>query len=78
MEWYNACQEALNNVVKLYQGKETADIVQNKVLQVYIPFSGPMSILIRQSKIKLKLERLNLFNYFVYTFDENGFFYYSY
>ncbi|KAB2623222.1 hypothetical protein D8674_025404 [Pyrus ussuriensis x Pyrus communis] len=34
VEWYNACQEALNNVAKLYQGKETADIVQNKVLQL--------------------------------------------
>ncbi|KAM1270279.1 hypothetical protein ACFX2J_031219 [Malus domestica] len=34
VEWYNACQEALNNVAKLYQGKETAEIVQNKVLQL--------------------------------------------
>ncbi|BFG13737.1 hypothetical protein CerSpe_000110 [Prunus speciosa] len=34
VEWYNACQDALNNVEKLYQGKETVDIVQNKVLQL--------------------------------------------
>ncbi|GER36129.1 DNA-directed RNA polymerase subunit D [Striga asiatica] len=33
IEWHNNCQEALNNVEKLYHGKDTADIVQSKVLQ---------------------------------------------
>ncbi|XP_058213202.1 uncharacterized protein LOC131325133 isoform X2 [Rhododendron vialii] len=34
IEWYNICQDALNNVERLYQGKDTADIVQSKVLQL--------------------------------------------
>ncbi|PIN16212.1 UTP--glucose-1-phosphate uridylyltransferase [Handroanthus impetiginosus] len=33
IEWYNRCLDALNNVERLYQGKETADIIQSKVLQ---------------------------------------------
>ncbi|XP_044471632.1 uncharacterized protein LOC123200512 isoform X2 [Mangifera indica] len=33
-EWYNLCLDALNNVEKLYQGKDTADIIQSKVLQL--------------------------------------------
>lgn len=33
-EWYNICQDALNNIEKFYQGKETADIIQSKVLQL--------------------------------------------
>ncbi|XP_050935378.1 uncharacterized protein LOC127150054 [Cucumis melo] len=33
MEWYNICQDALRKVNESYQGKETADIIQNKVLQ---------------------------------------------
>ncbi|TYK10991.1 uncharacterized protein E5676_scaffold874G00260 [Cucumis melo var. makuwa] len=36
MEWYNICQDALRKVNESYQGKETADIIQNKVLQVGI------------------------------------------
>ncbi|TYK01439.1 uncharacterized protein E5676_scaffold425G00030 [Cucumis melo var. makuwa] len=32
-EWYNICQDALRKVNESYQGKETADIIQNKVLQ---------------------------------------------
>lgn len=36
MEWYNICQDALRKVDELYQGKETSDIIQNKVLQVHI------------------------------------------
>jgi hypothetical protein len=35
VEWYNVCQDALNNVERLYQGKDTTDIIQSKVLQVY-------------------------------------------
>ncbi|KAL8095497.1 uncharacterized protein LOC141689529 isoform X1 [Apium graveolens] len=34
IEWYNKCIDALNNVQTLYQGKETADIIQSKVLQL--------------------------------------------
>ncbi|XP_061990573.1 uncharacterized protein LOC133708993 [Rosa rugosa] len=34
VEWYNACEQALDNVEKLYQGKETADVIQNKVVQL--------------------------------------------
>uniref|UniRef100_A0A9I9E3S7 Uncharacterized protein n=1 Tax=Cucumis melo TaxID=3656 RepID=A0A9I9E3S7_CUCME len=33
MEWYNIYQDALRKVNESYQGKETADIIQNKVLQ---------------------------------------------
>ena len=34
MEWYNLCLDALNNAEKLYKGKDTSDIIQNKVIQV--------------------------------------------
>ncbi|KAL0337182.1 UNVERIFIED_CONTAM: hypothetical protein Scaly_1993300 [Sesamum calycinum] len=34
IEWYNKCLDALNNVERLYQGKDTADIIQSKVLQL--------------------------------------------
>ncbi|KAE8653558.1 uncharacterized protein LOC101207480 isoform X1 [Cucumis sativus] len=34
MEWYNICQDALRKVNESYQGKETADIIHNKVLQI--------------------------------------------
>lgn len=33
VEWYNRCQDALNNIERLYHGKETADIIQSKVMQ---------------------------------------------
>ncbi|XP_042990341.1 uncharacterized protein LOC122317360 isoform X2 [Carya illinoinensis] len=33
-EWYNTCLDALTNVERLYQGKNTADIIQSKVLQL--------------------------------------------
>ncbi|KAL6508639.1 hypothetical protein OROGR_023350 [Orobanche gracilis] len=33
IEWCNRCQDALNNVERLYQGKDTADVIQQKVLQ---------------------------------------------
>ncbi|KAH9805469.1 transmembrane protein [Citrus sinensis] len=35
-EWYNICLDPLNNVEKFYRGKETADIIQSKVLQVCV------------------------------------------
>lgn len=34
IEWYNRCLDALNNVEKLYQGKDTAHIIQSKLLQI--------------------------------------------
>ncbi|KAL3625239.1 hypothetical protein CASFOL_030693 [Castilleja foliolosa] len=34
IEWHNRCQDVLNNVEKLYQGKDMADIIQSKVLQL--------------------------------------------
>ncbi|KAL6189450.1 hypothetical protein ACLB2K_040839 [Fragaria x ananassa] len=34
VEWYNACKQALENVEKLSQGKETADIIENKFVQL--------------------------------------------
>ncbi|CAI9760976.1 unnamed protein product [Fraxinus pennsylvanica] len=33
IEWYNRCIDVLNNVERLYQGKDTADIIQSKVSQ---------------------------------------------
>ncbi|XP_059634541.1 uncharacterized protein LOC132276918 isoform X1 [Cornus florida] len=34
IEWYNSCLDALNSVERLYQGKDTADIIQSKVMQL--------------------------------------------
>ncbi|GMI74224.1 hypothetical protein like AT5G58100 [Hibiscus trionum] len=34
VEWHNICLDALMNVEKLYQGKNTSEIIQNKVLQL--------------------------------------------
>ncbi|KAF6157087.1 hypothetical protein GIB67_041548 [Kingdonia uniflora] len=34
VEWSNICLDALNNVEKLYQGKETADILYSKIMQL--------------------------------------------
>ncbi|KAK9989673.1 hypothetical protein SO802_029912 [Lithocarpus litseifolius] len=34
VEWYNLCLDALNNVERLNQGMDTADIIQGKVLQL--------------------------------------------
>ncbi|CAN1177448.1 hypothetical protein LINPERHAP2_LOCUS33104 [Linum perenne] len=33
-EWYNNCLDALNNVEKLYQGKDTSEIILSKALQL--------------------------------------------
>ncbi|KAF6146292.1 hypothetical protein GIB67_008176, partial [Kingdonia uniflora] len=35
VEWSNICLDTLNNVEKLYQGKETADILHSKIVQAY-------------------------------------------
>lgn len=40
VEWYNVWLEALDKVGKFYQGKDTADAVEAKVLQVYTHVSG--------------------------------------
>ncbi|KZV37739.1 hypothetical protein F511_32057 [Dorcoceras hygrometricum] len=34
IEWYNRCLSALNDIEKLYQGKDTSEIIQSKVLQL--------------------------------------------
>lgn len=34
VEWSNICLEALDNIKKLYEGKDTAEIIQRKVLQL--------------------------------------------
>ncbi|ESQ42581.1 hypothetical protein EUTSA_v10012595mg [Eutrema salsugineum] len=33
-EWYNACQDALNKLEQLSHGKDAAELIQNKVLQL--------------------------------------------
>lgn len=34
VEWSNICLDALNNVDRFYQGKDTADIIHGKVIQI--------------------------------------------
>ncbi|KAJ9692983.1 hypothetical protein PVL29_011900 [Vitis rotundifolia] len=34
VEWSNICVDALNNVDRFYQGKDTADIIHGKVIQI--------------------------------------------
>lgn len=34
VEWYNICLEALDKVQKFYHGKDSTDIVENRVLQI--------------------------------------------
>lgn len=34
IEWYNSWLNALNNIERLYQKKDVADIIQAKVVQV--------------------------------------------
>ncbi|KAL8223516.1 hypothetical protein R6Q57_018991 [Mikania cordata] len=34
VEWYNSCLNALNNVERLYEKKDVADIIQSKVIQL--------------------------------------------
>ncbi|GAB2276230.1 hypothetical protein Dimus_010964 [Dionaea muscipula] len=35
VEWSNICLEALDNIKKLYEGKDAAEIIQKKVLQLW-------------------------------------------
>lgn len=51
IEWYNICQDALNNVERLYQGKDTADIVQSKVLQVHSLVFSSLRYMIKAKKV---------------------------
>ncbi|GMN53529.1 hypothetical protein TIFTF001_022663 [Ficus carica] len=45
IEWYNMCQDALNNIEKLTKGKDTAGIIQSKVLQILKGKSEDMKLL---------------------------------
>lgn len=45
VEWYNMCLDALNNIGKSTRGKETADIIQSKVLQILKGKSEDMKLL---------------------------------
>ncbi|XP_048330508.2 uncharacterized protein LOC107417673 isoform X1 [Ziziphus jujuba] len=45
VEWYNICIDALNNVGKLYEGKDTAQIIQSKVLQLLKGTNEDMKLL---------------------------------
>lgn len=38
-EWYNACQDALNKLEQLSNGKDAAELIQSKVLQVQSSFT---------------------------------------
>ncbi|XVE98888.1 hypothetical protein REPUB_Repub03eG0148100 [Reevesia pubescens] len=48
VEWYNICLDALVNVEKLYQGKDTAEIIQNKVLQLLNGKNEDMKLLLER------------------------------
>ncbi|XP_021275632.1 uncharacterized protein LOC110410319 isoform X1 [Herrania umbratica] len=48
VEWYNICVDALTNVDKLYQGKDTAEIIQNKVLQLLNGKNEDMKLLLER------------------------------
>ncbi|EXB58679.1 hypothetical protein L484_003935 [Morus notabilis] len=45
VEWYNMCLDALNNIEKSTRGKETADIIQSKVLRILKGKSEDMKLL---------------------------------
>ncbi|KAF6161291.1 hypothetical protein GIB67_009178 [Kingdonia uniflora] len=55
VEWSNICLDALNNVGKLYQGKETADILHSKIVQLMNGKNKDMQLL--QEK-EFKFEKL--------------------
>ncbi|XP_022731746.1 uncharacterized protein LOC111286183 isoform X2 [Durio zibethinus] len=48
VEWHNICLDALMNVEKLYQGKDTAEIIQNKVLQLLNGKNEDMKLLLER------------------------------
>ncbi|KAI3437281.1 uncharacterized protein J3R85_005529 [Psidium guajava] len=45
-EWYNICQEALDNVEKLYQGKDIAYMIESKVMQLLKGKNQDMKLLL--------------------------------
>ncbi|CAN8301432.1 unnamed protein product [Cochlearia groenlandica] len=45
-EWYNACQEALNKMEQIVHGKDTAEHIQSKVLQLLRGTNEDMKILL--------------------------------
>ncbi|KAA3471613.1 transmembrane protein [Gossypium australe] len=48
VEWHNICLDALMNVEKLYQGKTTAEIIQNKVSQLLNGKNEDMKLLLQK------------------------------
>ncbi|XVF69830.1 hypothetical protein PTKIN_Ptkin11bG0112400 [Pterospermum kingtungense] len=48
VEWYNICLDALVNIEKLYQGKNTTEIIQNKVLQILNGKNEDMKLLLKR------------------------------
>ncbi|KAJ4930471.1 hypothetical protein NE237_008258 [Protea cynaroides] len=46
IEWSNVCRDALNDVEKLYQGKDTADIIYSKVAQLLKGKNEDMKLLL--------------------------------
>ncbi|XVE79908.1 hypothetical protein DITRI_Ditri14bG0095100 [Diplodiscus trichospermus] len=48
VEWYNICLDALMNVEKLYQGKNTSEIIQYKVLQLLNGKNEDMKLLLER------------------------------
>ncbi|KAL2481898.1 hypothetical protein Adt_34864 [Abeliophyllum distichum] len=48
IEWYNRCTDVLNNVERLYQGKDTADIIQSKVLQFLNGKNGDLKLFLEK------------------------------
>ncbi|KAJ4829215.1 hypothetical protein Tsubulata_024524 [Turnera subulata] len=48
VEWYNGCLDALNNIEKLYQGKETSEIIQYKVQQLLKGKNEDMKVLLEK------------------------------
>ncbi|EPS63606.1 hypothetical protein M569_11178, partial [Genlisea aurea] len=49
IEWYNSWLDALKNIEKLYQGKDTTDIVQTKVLQMLNGESDDLTLFLEKS-----------------------------
>ncbi|TYI12924.1 hypothetical protein ES332_A08G022900v1 [Gossypium tomentosum] len=48
VEWHNICLDALMNVEKLYQGKTTAETIQNKVSQLLNGKNEDMKLLLQK------------------------------
>ncbi|KAA8531218.1 hypothetical protein F0562_005868 [Nyssa sinensis] len=48
LEWYNSCLDALNYVGRLYQGKDTADIIQSEVMQLLNGKNEDMKLLLQK------------------------------